>query len=292
MLAFLAARAVPATEQVAVDSYRRGMSLSLPGGEAIGTVTVTNQPQRRALRVVLSPGLDGAAALVRVRIGRLFDVACDPQVVAAALHDLDDFEIGLRLPGSVDAFEIAVRAVLGQQVTVAAARTLATRLVARFGAPLPPGTQAGTDAAGPTHVFPAAARLAVADAASLGELGIIRARGEAIITIAQALCSGELRLAPGDAVEPVLASLLVIRGIGPWTAHYIAMRTLGWTDAFPPGDVVVLKAMQAMGRIPRPSAGAVRLKARADAAAVAERWRPWRAYAVLHLWRRMAITVN
>ncbi len=274
MLAFLAARAVPATEQIAGDSYRRSIRLPLPCGEAIGTIAVTDEPDRQALRVDLSPGLANAdaAALACVRIGRMFDVACDPLAVASALHDLGDFEVGLRLPGSIDAFEIAVRAVLGQQVTVAAARTLATRLVARFGVALP--TVAEPVTAGPTHLFPTAARLAVADASSLGEIGIIRTRGQAIIALAQALSSGELRLSPDDAVEPALAALLAIRGIGPWTAHYIAMRTLGWTDAFPPGDVVVLKAMQTT---------------KVAAAAVAQRWQPWRAYAVLHLWRRMAV---
>lgn len=276
MLAFLAARAVPATEQIAGDSYRRSIRLPLPCGEAIGTIAVTDKPDRQALRVDLSPGLANAdaAALARVRIGRMFDVACDPLAVASALHDLGDFEVGLRLPGSIDAFEIGARAVLGQQVTVATARTLATRLVARFGVALPTASEPATVTAGPTHLFPAAARLAVADASSLGEIGIIRSRGEAIIALAQTLSSGEVRLSPDDAVEPALAALLAIRGIGPWTAHYIAMRTLGWTDAFPPGDVVVLKAMQTT-----PIA----------AAAIAQRWQPWRAYAVLHLWRRMAI---
>lgn len=281
MLAFLAARAVPATEQVTPTSWLRSLravrgsgaagAAGAAGDPAFGTVTVTHEPQRSALQVDLSPGLAGAEADVLARLGRMFDVDCDPREVCAALGDLAADDPGLRLPGTVDPFETVVRAVLGQQVTVAAARTLAGRLVARFGTPLP--------AAAPlTHLFPTAAGIAGIDAAALGEMGIIRARSEAIIAVARALADGRLQLQPGAAVEPALAALTAIRGIGPWTAHYVAMRTLGWRDAFPPGDAVVLKALRA--------------GTAADAARLAQAWRPWRSYAVLHLWRRMAISAN
>ena len=284
MLAFLAARAVPATEQVAASTWHR--SLRLEGvarqddaGEGIGpagTVSVTDEPQQQALRVVMSPQLAGHEAEVLARLGRMFDVDCDPQAVEDALGPLAAANRGLRLPGTPDPFELMVRAILGQQVTVAAARTIATRFVARFGVPLP---NAMPDEPGQvTHLFPSAARIAAIGAGALGEIGIIRARGEAIIAAARALDDGTLQLVPGAPVEPALASLTTIRGIGPWTAHYVAMRALGWRDAFPPRDVAVLKAMQ--------------VRTPAEAARQAEGWRPWRSYAVLHLWRSLAVSAN
>jgi AraC family transcriptional regulator of adaptative response / DNA-3-methyladenine glycosylase II len=277
MLAFLAARAVPATEQVAGLTYHR----SLRGGKDLaaandddaasgplaGTARITDEPQRQALRVELSDGLAGGEAGILQRLQRMFDVDCDPQAIACVLGELAASDPGLRLPGSVDPFEIVVRAILGQQVTVAAARTIASRFVAHFGAPLPVAGRL-------SHLFPLASTVAGLEASRLGEIGIIRARGEAIIAVAGALGSGKLKLQPGAAVEPALACLTAIRGIGPWTAHYVAMRTLGWRDAFPPGDVVVLKALQT--------------RTAAQAVALAQRWQPWRAYAVLHLWRRIA----
>ena len=272
MLAFLDARAVPATEQVTPDRWQRSLRLADDGA---GIVRVSDSPGDQALRVEMSAALDGHETEVRTRLAALFDTSCDPQVVGDALGELAAAAPGLRLPGAIDPFELTVRAILGQQVTVAAARTLATRLVASFGTPL-----AEVPApAGPTHYFPAASRVAGcgSDAIDeLGRLGIIRARGAAIVAVATALCDGSLRLEPGAAVEPALAALTGIRGIGPWTAHYIAMRALGWRDAFPPGDVAVLKALQ--------------VRTAAEAARAAERYRPWRAYAVLHLWRRRAIS--
>lgn len=291
MRAFLAARAVPAIEQVTADGWHRSL---LPDGGAqlgagagtdaspglgAGIVSVTDEPDRQALCVRLSPGFAGCQAALRARLAAMFDTACDPQLVGAALGELAAAEPGLRLPGTVDPFELAVRAILGQQVTVAAARTLAVRLVARYGTPLPAGPAASP--ATITHCFPSASRIAAEGAAAvdeLGRLGIIRTRGLAIVAVATALRDGELRLAPGAPVEPALSALAAVRGIGPWTAHYIAMRALGWRDAFPPGDAAVLKALS--------------LTSAAAAARAAEGWRPWRAYAVMHLWRRAAINAR
>jgi AraC family transcriptional regulator of adaptative response / DNA-3-methyladenine glycosylase II len=305
MLAFLAARSVPATESIDGDVYHRTLRLGTPHDPAIGTATVSHEPHRQALRVSLSPGLAGEAAEASARIGQLFDIDCDPGMIAPVLGDLALPDPGLRLPGAVDPFEVAVRAILGQQITVAAARTLATRFVARFGEALParqdgaPAAEAASSgAASPpthpthpahptrlTHLFPRVSTIAVLDAAQLGEIGIIRMRAQAIVELARALSAGMLRLQPdvhrqasSSAVQPTLAALTAIRGIGPWTAHYVAMRSLGWTDAFPPGDVVALMALQVTTRV--------------EAAALAERWRPWRAYALLHLWRRMAVSAR
>ena len=271
MLAFLAARAVPATERIEGDAYHRSMRLGTAVEPIVGTATVRHEPHRQAVRVTLSPGLAREAADACGQLRRLFDLDCDPRPIARVLGELAASNPGLRLPGAVDPFEIIVRAILGQQITVAAARTLATRFVARFGATLPPRETGAAPSL--THLFPPASLVAGLDAAQLGEIGIIRTRGQAIVAVAQALSAGTLCLEHGAAVEPTLAALTSIRGIGPWTAHYVAMRSLGWADAFPPGDVVVLKALQ----VTTPAAAAL----------LARPWQPWRAYAVLHLWRRM-----
>lgn len=295
MLAFLEARAVPTTETVVAGVYRR--TLRVAGGDgrsATGIVSVRHAASRQALAVKLSPSLADHAPTVLDRVAHLFDLGCEPAAMTPVLGELGHAEPGLRLPGAVDVFEIAVRAVLGQQVTIAAARTLATRVVARFGSPIgaadrdepgrsisrAPGT--GTE---PSHLFPAAAALAAMQpaglVASLGELGVVRVRGQAIAELARRVAEGSLplaerpRLSPTrDEAEAAVAALCAIRGIGPWTAHYIAMRGFGWADAFPPGDVAALNALGAT----RP----------AEALAMAERWRPWRGYALMHLWRRAA----
>jgi AraC family transcriptional regulator of adaptative response / DNA-3-methyladenine glycosylase II len=172
------------------------------------------------------------------------------------------------LPGSLDGFELAVRAVLGQQISVAAARTLANRLVARFGEP------AATPWAELTHQFPAPERLATAALSEVAGLGIVRQRATALIALAKAWPDLERLMTPAAAPETFIAALCALLGIGPWTAHYIAMRALGWPDAFPLRDVAVLRAMQRrFGATDRRGADA-----RAEAR------RPWRAYAVLRPW--------
>ena len=284
MLAFLAARAVPATERIEAGVYRRTMRLGTPDDPVAGVATVSHDAHRKALTVALSPGLAKGAGEALARIGHLFDIACDPRAIAAVLGELARPDPGLRLPGAADPFELTVRAILGQQVTVAAARALATRFVARFGEVLPAAT-AADQAPALTHLFPTASAVAGLQVAQLGEIGIIRSRGQAIIDVAGALAAGTLQLArvartpSGNGwVEPALASLTAIRGVGPWTAHYIAMRSLGWADAFPPGDVVARKALQAA----TPAA----------ALALAEQWRPWRAYALMHLWRQAGLNAR
>jgi AraC family transcriptional regulator of adaptative response / DNA-3-methyladenine glycosylase II len=276
MLAFLAARAVPATELVSAAGWQRIVAAA---GVA-GIVRVCDEPHRQALRVQMPPAFAGCEAEVLARVATMFDVSCDPLEVGEALGELAAADPGLRLPGTLDPFELVVRAIIGQQVTVAAARTLASRFVARFGMPLPAAGSPAVPAV-LSHVFPSPGAIVAAGSgavAEIGKLGIIRARAQAIVAVAGALCDGRLRLDAGTAVEPALAELMAIRGIGPWTAHYIAMRALGWRDAFPPGDVVVLKALRA--------------RTASEAARLAEAWRPWRAYAVLHLWRRMAVSAS
>ncbi|MEQ1806838.1 MAG: adenosine deaminase, partial [Burkholderiaceae bacterium] len=176
-----------------------------------------------------------------------------------------------RLPGSLDGFELAVRAVLGQQVTVAAARTLARRLAARFGEAL---ASPWPDV---DRVFASPLTLAAARVEDIAELGIIRGRAGAIVALAQAWPQIDALLYKGAPPEALIDTLCALPGIGPWTAHYIAMRALSWPDAFPPRDVAVLKAMQQLFNTTTPL----------DAQAKAQAWRPWRSYAVLRLWNSL-----
>jgi len=166
----------------------------------------------------------------------------------------------------MDGFEIAVRAILGQQVTVAAASTIAGRFAAAFGDPI------DTPHAALTRLFPSAATIAALAPGEIARHGIIASRARAIVALAREIHEGRLRLEPSAPVEATLAALEGVPGIGPWTAQYIAMRALAWPDAFPHVDVAVVKAMKLTP---------ARALARADA------WRPWRAYAVLHLWKSL-----
>jgi AraC family transcriptional regulator of adaptative response / DNA-3-methyladenine glycosylase II len=277
MLGFLAVRAIPGVESVDEGRYRR--TLLLPNGTGIMSVGagdgyVDCELQLEDLR-------DLTAAVQRCR--RLLDLDADPEAVSASLAasgpvlgPLALASPGRRVPGHVDGNELALRAVLGQQVSVAAARRLGARLVAAYGKPLerPDGTL--------THCFPSAETLAAADPAALP---MPRARAAALTGLAAALASGGLSLDPGAERDRAEARLLALPGIGPWTAAYIRMRALSDPDAFLPTDVGVLEALGKRGAAP-PGAGASPTRARAarEAAELAESWRPWRSYAVQHLW--------
>jgi AraC family transcriptional regulator of adaptative response / DNA-3-methyladenine glycosylase II len=269
MLAFLERRAIAGVEAVAGNRYRRTIRLPREGAgdAAVGWIEVAPSTRRNALRVSASASLASAVPALLARVKCLFDISCNPEEIAASLGALAAARPGLRLPGAVDGFEVAVRAVLGQQITVAAATTLAARFARRF------GTAIGTPHAGLERLFPRPAEIAALDPAEIAALGVIATRARAIVSLAGALERGEIVLGPGAPVEPTLAALESIRGIGPWTAQYIAMRALAWPDAFPHPDVAALKAMGKM----RPG----------KALARAEAWRPWRSYAVLHLWKRL-----
>jgi len=273
MLSFLAARAIPGVEEVQDGRYRRTMLL--PNGSGIlsvgpGDGYIDCELQLEDLR-------DLTAAVQRCR--RLLDLDADPSAVTAALAasgpvlgPLALANPGRRVPGHVDGNELALRAVLGQQVSVAAARRLGARLVAAYGKPLerPEGTL--------THCFPAAETLAGADPATLP---MPRARALALTGLAAALASGDLPLDPGADRDRASAQLLALPGIGPWTTGYIRMRALSDPDAFLPGDVGVIEALVRLGAIPAGHSRAVKASAAAE---LAESWRPWRSYAVQHLW--------
>ncbi len=203
----------------------------------------------------------------------MFDLDADPRAIAATLgassvlKPLLRQRPGLRLPGGWDGFEIAVRAVLGQQVSVAAARTLATRIVQRWGEPLGAPALAGLE-----QLFPTPTQLADAD---LREIGVTTARAASIRGIARALRDGQIDFRAEQSLEEFVARWVALPGIGDWTAHYIAMRALSHADAFPAADLILRRA--AAGDRPELSTRAL--------TALAEAWRPWRAYAVMHLWR-------
>jgi AraC family transcriptional regulator of adaptative response / DNA-3-methyladenine glycosylase II len=273
MLRFLSLRAIPGIE--AVDglrirrSVRAGAVAEAPGWLELSFVPdVPTRSSRVALR--FAPSLAPHSARVVAAVRRWLDLDASPESIDGALADLPGAP-GLRLPGSVDAFEMVVRAVLGQQVTVAAARTIAGRLVDRFGEPM------ATPWPEVSRTFPAPEALATLPVERIAELGIIRSRAGAILALAQAWPALSAHLAETRRPEPLVEALCALPGIGPWTAHYIAMRALGWPDAFPPKDIAVLNAM-------KPLFGTLTPR---EAEVHAERWRPWRAYAVLRLWNTL-----
>lgn len=266
LLGFLAARTIDGVEVVADGRYARAVRSVQGDITHAGWIEVTRADG--GLRLSASAGLADALPDVVVRTQRLFDTEADPAVVAAALGPLAVAAPGLRRPGAFDGFELAVRAVLGQQITVKAARTLAGRFARAFGAPVAT-TVDGLDA-----LFPTPARVAKLDVPAIASLGVIRSRATAILAIASAIAAGDLVLDPSADVPTQLDRLRALPGIGEWTAQYIAMRALRWDDAFPHSDYGVKKALGTT--------------ADRQTLAAAEAWRPWRAYAVMHLWRSLA----
>lgn len=276
MLAFFRARRLTGVEWVSPDDaplrWARTLQIDHGGQTFKGWLAVEFDLTRHQLALHVSDALMRALPVLIRRVRATFDLDADPSAINAVLHDDFAPHDGLRVPGSMDAYELAVRAVLGQQITVAAARTLAQRLVQRFGEPIQ------TPMVELTHLFPPPAVLAHADADELGQMGIVRQRQQAIQALARAISSGQLALHPGADVQATTAALQALPGIGPWTAQYIAMRALRWPDAFPAGDVAV---QQALGvRKGRSAAQAAR-----EALEASVRWRPWRSYAVLRLWQ-------
>lgn len=266
LLAFLSVRAIAGVERIESSVYYRTLAVTNRSGRASGWLSVAHSPRRRTVVVHVSPSLARAIPLVLSRVRHTFDLACDPAPVVAALGALAHARPGLRVPGTCDGFELAVRAVIGQQVSVAGARTLLGRLVKAFGTPL--DTQSAN---GLALLFPSAQALAERTSDELRAIGLTTARARTLSGLAQAVARGEIDLSPGVDVERTRGALEAIPGIGPWTSSYIAMRALGWPDAFPDSDLIVLRAMG--------ETRAARARARSEA------WRPWRAYAVMHLWQ-------
>lgn len=268
LIAFLGARVIPGVERVDQGCYRRSVRVAGATGELLGWLELAVCEARQTVLARLPRELVPVLPQVLAGVRRLCDLACEPTAVAQALGPLAEEAPGLRIPGAFDGFEMSVCAILGQQITVRAANTLAGRLVARFGAGV------ATPFAGLDRVFPTSEQIAALKPQNLVELGIVRQRAEAILALARAVTLGALDLGPGAEVEAQIEALLALPGIGPWTAQYIALRALGWPDAWPSGDLALRKAMGGL------SASA------ADQAA--DSWRPWRGYAALHLWRSLA----
>ena len=265
---FFQARAIPGVEAVDERAYRRTVQL----GGAGGVIEVRPLEGRRQLRLSVPYDLAPHLAAIVERVKRMFDLRADPasytEQLAAdpLLRPLVCARPGLRLAGAWDGFELAVRAILGQQISLRAANTLAGRLVQAHGTPLaaPHGDLC--------RLFPTPERLAEA---RLDGAGILPRRAETIRRLARAVAEGELSFATAPGLDQAVADLIGLPGIGPWTAHYIALRAFGEPDAFPSGDLALRRRMGALAGRPFTEAALRRQ---------AEAWRPWRAYATLHLW--------
>ena len=269
LLGFIAKRALAGQEVVDGLTVRRTLALSHQGQVLSGWLSARFVPERCELHLSVAPALRPALGPLLQRARHAFDLDADPALIDPVLASVPGpVREGVRLPGSWDGFETAVRVVLGQQVTVAAARTLAQRLVQRFGTPI------DTPYADLDRLFPSAAVLAAADAEQIGTLGIVRQRVKALQGLAAAVAEGRLRLQPGADLPATLAALSALPGIGDWSAQLIALRTLGWPDAWPAADIALLKALG------QPTGS----RDIAAGTALAEAWRPWRGYAVFKLW--------
>lgn len=269
--AFLGARGLKGIESMQEDGYLRTIRL----GDHKGWIHVRHAPEKNALRVEISRSLTPVLPALLGRLRNLFDLSARPDVIAGQLAK--DGRLagalaanpGLRVPGAFDGFEMAVRAILGQQVTVKAATTLAGRFADAFGEPI------DTPHAGLTRLSPTPERIARLKAPKIAELGIVRARAECLITLAREVASGRLKLEAGANPEVTMKRLVALPGIGPWTAHYIAMRGLRWPDAFPKEDIVLRNRLGGVSA--------------ARAEEMSQAWRPWRSYATLHLWRNVGL---
>jgi AraC family transcriptional regulator of adaptative response / DNA-3-methyladenine glycosylase II len=274
ILSFLATRAIPLVECVTANAYARTVQLD----GACGAIFIEPTDGAFLKATVRFPRLASLPAII-ARVRRVFDLAADPSVIGAHLSEdallapLVAVRPGLRVPGAWDGFELGVRAILGQQITVVAARGLAGKLVAAFGTPL---EDERANALGLTRVFPDPARMARADLSILGMPG---ARIQALRSLAQAQMDDPALFDVRRDLDEAITQLCALKGIGEWTAQYIAMRQLRESDAFPVGDVALLRALSDLrGKRVTPQ----------DLVKHAERWRPWRAYAAIHLWASLA----
>jgi len=269
LIAFLGARATPGVERVDASSYTRTARI----GKHTGVVRVSPVEARAsgsALRLEVGASLVPALVELRVCVRQLFDLDAEPSAIEAHLSaaklPVGKLRRGLRVPGAFDGFELAVRAILGQQVTVKGATTLMARLTESFGESVDVGDESLT------RLSVTADRLGDAGTNRIKSIGLPTARAQTLFVLAQQVAKGELRFEPDANVAAIVRQLLEIPGVGAWTAEYIAMRALHWPDAFPSGDLVL-----------RRHAGDLTA---AQLRKAAERWRPWRAYAAMQLWMR------
>ena len=269
ILAFLRARELKGVEWVTADFYARTVHL----GDCKGWIKVTQSKEKNALLLEFTHSLAPVLPALLNRVRDLFDLNARPEIISRhlardkVLGPLVKAAPGMRVPGAFNGFELGLRAILGQQVTVKAATTLAGRLVAAFGEPMV------TPFSELARLTPTPGKVAMASVAKLARLGIVAARCRSILGLAQAQASGKLSLDSGNhhSPEATIERLTELPGIGQWTANYIAMRALRWPDAFPKEDIAVRKNL-----------GGVTAK---QAEEMSQAWRPWRSYAVLHIWK-------
>ncbi len=261
LIQFLSTRSILGVENISSDRYSR--TVAIDGQQ--GWVAVTPSSHKNMLRIELSTSLLSVLLPVLTRVKLLFDLAAEPQQIATHLGPLAADRPGLRVPGAFDGFEIAVRVILGQQVTVKAATTLMGRFANAFGESI------ATPDASLNSLTPIPEKIAAIEWQEIASLGIVATRARSIVAIAQAIANQTLILNVGGDVERTIAQLQAIPGIGEWTAQYLAMRVLAYPDAFPHTDLIIRKVL----RENNPK----------RVLAIAQQWQPWRAYAAMHLWK-------
>ena len=271
VMRYFSDRAVPGVEAVDGLCYQRSLALSQGTLHATGWFAARFVPERNELQVQVSASLAPLVGSLTQRLRQGLDLDADPALIAPTLALLNLPErAGVRVPGGVDGFETAARVILGQQVTVAAARTLTRRLVEAFGEPI------NTPFASITRLFPSAQAMAAASAETIGKLGIVRQRVGALQALAHAVADGRIVLNRGAPLQATMDALHALPGIGEWTVQLIAMRALAWPDAFAASDIGLLNALHTRD-----------IKAVSQQA---QAWRPWRAYALMRLWQTLENT--
>ena len=264
LLHFLERRLYAGVEAIVDSAYLRTVSI---GGHT-GWIRVRPSARHHALSVEVSPELGRVIPSVLTRVRRLFDLGAEPDRIAQRLGKLAAMCPGLRMPGAFDGYEVAIRAVLGQQISVKGATTIAGRFAAAFGEP------ADTPFAELSLLMPTAQRVSGVSPAAMAKIGVTSARANTLLGVSRAMAQNPNLLEPGADVEQAIARLKTLPGIGEWTAQYLAMRAFAWPDAFPATDLGIRKALG--------------LEDERKIIAHAQIWRPWRGYATMHLWRSLA----
>ena len=277
MIDFLRQRAISGVELVKDNAYFRTVNILNKNNSYVnGWIKVENNSDKNCLNVTVSETLLPVISKVLFKIKRMFDLACDPSSIDTVLKSMNDFkeniyQTGVRLPGCFDTFEMCVRAVLGQQITVKAAGTLAGRIAAEY------GTKVKTGIEGLDYAFPTKEKILsfgqdnISD--KLGVLGVTSARSKTIYLLAESLSTGKISLDTVSSAQTAVKSLMELPVIGEWTANYIAMRAISWTDAFLPTDYGIKKAMAPLSK--------------KEIMELSEKWRPWRSYAAITLWNSL-----
>jgi AraC family transcriptional regulator of adaptative response / DNA-3-methyladenine glycosylase II len=264
LLHFLERRLYAGVEAIVDSTYLRTVSI----GGRTGWIRVRPSARKHALAVEISPGLGRVIPSVLTRVRRLFDLGAEPERIAQRLGKLAALCPGLRMPGAFDGYEVAIRAVLGQQISVKGATTIAGRFAAAFGEPVDmPFAQLRL-------LMPTAKRVASASPSALAKIGVTTARARTLLGVSRAMVQNPNLLEPGADVEQAILRLKTLPGIGEWTAQYLAMRAFAWPDAFPATDLGIRKALG--------------IDDERKIIAHAQDWRPWRGYATMHLWRSLA----